>query len=158
MSISALYPDMTAARLGVSIVDGLFGFVAVLMIFYLNNIFGDFFSYATVIIIAAVAFIAGIITNAIFAKISNCPVDLKKLSVYALYPAVPAGIVTILFFIIEPMINIFAFPFNTVKFSSSFSSTFRMASIFGLAFAIFWTIVYGQILAAAKSELCEEKS
>lgn len=155
MSISALYPDMTAARLGTSVVDGLFGFAAVIFLFYFTSKFGDFFSYATVIIITAVVFITSLITNSIFASVSNCPISGGKLSTYALYPAVPAGIVTALFFIIEPFIGLFAFPFNTIRFPYTFTADYRMASIFGLAFAIFWVIVYGQILASAKSETCD---
>ncbi len=158
MSISALNPDMTAVRLGTSIVDGILGGGAALTLFYFTNTFGDMFSYATVIIVTAVTFIASIITNSVFMTISNCPLDGGKLSLYALYPAVPAGIVTILFFLLEPYIGIFAFPFNTIRFPYTFSASWRMASIFGLAFAIFWTIVYGQILASAKSELCDQPS
>jgi hypothetical protein len=155
MSISALYPDMTAVRLGTSIVDGIMGGGTALTLFYFANSFGDLFSYATVIIVTAVTFIMSIITNTVFTTISNCPLDGGKLSLYALYPAVPAGIVTILFFLIEPYIGIFSFPFNTVRFPYTFTANWRMASIFGLAFALFWTIIYGQILASAKSELCD---
>jgi hypothetical protein len=154
MSISAPYPDMTTARLGTGLVDGVFGFATIMLLFYFSNLFGNVFPYATVIIITAVVFITSIITNSIFASISDCPIEGGKLSLNALYPAVPAGIVTLLFFIIEPYIGLFAFPFNTIKIPYSFTSSFKVASIFGLAFAIFWTIAYGQILATAKSESC----
>jgi hypothetical protein len=156
MSISALYPDMTAARLGISIVDGIFGAGAVLSIFYMSSSFGDLLPYATVIIVTAVTFIASFLTNMVFSSIGDCSFDGGKLSLNSLYPAVPAGIVTILFFLIEPFVGIFAFPFNTIRFPMTFSAKWKMASIFGLAFAIFWTMVYGQIFASAKSEVCDE--
>lgn len=147
---------MTAARLGISLVNGAFVGAAVLVIFYMNSSFGNLLPYATVIIVTAVTFIASFLTNMIFSSIGDCSFDGGKLSLNSLYPAVPAGIITILFFLLEPLIGIFAFPFNTIRFPMTFTPNWRMASIFGLAFAIFWTIVYGQILASAKSEVCDQ--
>ncbi len=155
MSISALNPDMSSVRLGTSVVGGILGGSTALGLFYFKDMFGPIFSYVAVAIVIAVTFGISVIINSVSMAISNCPLDGAKLTLHTLYPVVPAGIVAILFFILEPMIGIFAFPFNTIRFPFTITSDWRTASIFGLAFTLFWVIVYGQILASAKSEVCD---
>jgi hypothetical protein len=146
---------MSGVRLGTSIVGGILGGSTALGLFYFKDMFGSLFSYVAVAIVIAVTFGISVITNSVSMTISNCPLDGGKISLNALYPVVPAGIVATLFFLIEPRIGLFAFPFNTIRFPFTITSDWRPASIFGLAFALFWIIIYGQILASAKSELCD---
>jgi hypothetical protein len=146
---------MSGVRLGTSIVAGILGGSTALGLFYFKDTIGTLFPYFAVAIVTAITFGISVVINSVAMTISNCPLDGGKLTLNTLYPVVPAGIIAILFFLLEPMIGIFSFPFNTIRFPFTITSDWRTASIFGLAFSLFWVIIYGQILASAKSELCD---
>ncbi len=139
--------NSSVVRLIVGVGLGLLAAGSSLFLFFNQGIFGSLFNVAIVPLIFIIVFIASSIINITISSI-NCGIDLKKNTVTAIGPATIAGITTLIYLLVEPFLSIFSFPFNTI------AMTPQTRSISGLAFALFWFCLYGQVVAAGYSEAC----
>lgn len=88
-----------------------------------------------------------------------CGLNMKKSILGSFIPTVLAGIILMLFFFIEPLMGIFSFPFNTIGLAtgaSNMTGNYKATSVFGLAFAMFWFAMYGQIFSSGYVEMCDQ--
>lgn len=138
--------------MGSSIV-GIFAAGAIFLLFSYQSAFRDMFWLAMPLALIITVFLGSFITNLSITAIF-CSADAGAAAKYATIPMMIAGIIAALFLLIEPFIGLFSFAFNTINFSNPTTGTWKTASVFGLAFTIFWFVLYGQIFATSKSESC----
>jgi hypothetical protein len=106
------------------------------------------------LIVTLIAFIGSLFVNMTING-ANCSLNMKRCSLAALITTGVAGILTLMFVSVEQFFPIFAFPFNTINFTTGSIGGWRMASIFGLIFALFWLITSAQLFATGISEGCD---
>jgi hypothetical protein len=140
-------------RFMASSIVGIFAAGAIFMLFSYQLAFADMFWLAMPAILIATVYIGSFITNLSTTAIF-CKADAGSAAIHALTPMVTAGIVAVLFLLIEPYIGLFSFAFNTIDFSNPMTGAWKTRSVFGLAFITFWFTLYGQIFATSKSESC----
>ena len=139
--------NSSVVRLIVGVGLGLLAAGTSLFLFLNQSILGSLFNITIVPLIFIIVFTASSIINMTITSI-NCGIDLKRSTVSAIGPATIAGIITLMYLLIEPFFAIFSFPFNTIAMTPT------MRSVAGLAFSLFWFCLYGQVVAAGYSEAC----
>lgn len=139
--------NSSIVRLIVGVGLGLLAAGSSLFLFLNQSILGSLFNIVIVPLIFIIVLTASSIINMTITSI-NCGMDLKKSTISAIGPATIAGIITLTYLLVEPFFSVFSFPFNTISMAPT------MRSIAGLAFALFWFCLYGQVVAAGYSEAC----
>jgi len=143
----------SALQISLSVIIGILLAASVFIIFtisYLRN-----YIYVTIpLLLTIIAFMGSLFVNMTINS-ANCPLNMKTCSLAALITAGTAGILSLLFVSLEPIFPMFAFPFNTINFSSAGIGVWKMASIFGFAFALFWLSTSAQLIATGVSESCD---
>ena len=140
-------------RLSLSSIIGILIAGSVFIVFTIN-ILRQYAIITIPLIVTSIAFIGSLFVNMTING-ANCQLNMKKCSLAALITAGTAGILTLIFSIIEPIFPIFAFPFNTINFSYGTIQAWKMASIFGLAFSLFWLTTSAQLFATGIAEGCD---
>ena len=105
------------------------------------------------LVITGVAFVGSLFVNMTING-ANCSLNMKTCSLAALITTAVAGTLSLLFIGLEPFVPIFAFPFNPINFSTGSIGVWKMASIFGLAFSLFWLTTSAQLFATGIAEGC----
>ncbi len=141
-------------RLSLSVIVGILLSALVFIIFTINFLKNHLF----IVIPLAITIIAFLSSLGINMSINSgsCPsLNIKRCSLSALITTGVAGALSLMFVGIEPIFPLFAFPFNPINFSSSGIGVWKMASIFGFAFALFWLTTSAQLFATGISESCD---
>ena len=146
--------DSTVVKLMVSIVLGIAA-AATIILTFINQ--SSLPLPITIFAPLAIIIIVQVCSTMINMGINStaCGLNMKKNILGSFIPTVIAGIIITMFFFIEPLLGIFAFPFNTIGFASGSFGNYKMTSVFGLAFALFWFAMYGQIFSSSYVEMCE---
>lgn len=141
-------------RLGIAIVLGII--VAAIALYLFSNEFnlGSVLIYVLLpTVLTIVSYLGSFAANASISA-ANCPIDIKKSALNALIPALITLLVSVLFIGIERFVGLFGYIFNKVGLNFTFNSNWRAESIFGFAFFLFWTALYGQLISGARAEVC----
>lgn len=139
-------------RLSLSGIIGILVAASVFIIFTINILRQNAFIVLP-IALPIIAFIGSLFVNMTINS-ANCELNMKKTSLAALITAGVAGTLSLLFIGVEPIFPLFAFPFTTINFTTGGIGVWKMASIFGLAFVLFWSTTSAQLVATGISESC----
>ncbi len=143
----------TLLRLSLSSIIGILIAGSVFIIMTIN-VLRQYSMITIPLIIPIIAFISSLFVN-MTVNSANCKLNMKTCSLAALITTGVAGILSLMFVIIEQFFPVFAFPFNTINFSTGSIGIWKMASIFGLAFSLFWLTTSAQLFATGISEGCD---
>lgn len=142
-------------RIGISAALGLFIALATLMVFYGENIFGAAgFIPAILLITTAVAYVSAFSTNIGISAISCSGIQVGKIGYASAIPAAFVAGIVALFLIVESWSGVFGFIFDTVRFPAALSLNWKTSSVVGLLFALFWGMLYGQLIGGSMVEMC----
>ena len=146
--------DATVVRLITSIVLGIAAAATIILCFSNQSLLPMPVNiFAPLVILIVVQVISTMINMGISS--TTCGLNMKKSILGSFIPTVIAGIIMLMFLFVEPLLGIFSFPFNTIGLASGSMGNYKMTSVFGLAFALFWFAMYGQIFSAGYVEMCE---
>lgn len=84
----------------------------------------------------------------------SCSTNPGKAAYVSLIPAGITLLVALAFLLLEPSTNMFSFVFNTITMPFQFASSYSTAAVFGLIFAVFWSTLYGELVASSLVEIC----
>jgi hypothetical protein len=146
--------DPTVVRLIVSTVLGIAAAAAIILSFTNQSLLPMPISVFVPLAILIVVQVFSTIINMGVSSVS-CGLNMKKSILGSFIPTVIAGIIVLMFFLLEPLVGMFSFPFNTIGLASGSLGSYKSASVFGLAFALFWFVMYGQIFSSGYVEMCE---
>ena len=142
-------------RLGISAVFGIVAAVVVLFVFLNEMNFSQIAFFGLILIATTItSYIASFATNTTINAIACPSVNVVKAATSALIPAGTSAGIVLLFIMIESWTGLFGFIFKTVEFRFRFQSAYSNASVFGLLFAVFWSTLYGQLIAGSAAEFC----
>jgi hypothetical protein len=143
-----------AIRLGIASVVGIIVSALALFIFSKEFVIGHGAIYTVIpITILVVAYVSAFGANTTISA-TNCSLNLAKAATVSLIPAAIGLLLSLLFIALERFVGIFAFVFNKAGINFVFNSNWSTPSIFGLAFFVFWGVLFGQIIAGGMAEIC----
>ncbi len=146
--------DPTVVRIIVSTVLGIMSAAAIILFFTNQSLLPI---PVNVLVPIAIIIVVQVFSTMINMGLSStsCGLNMKKSILGSFIPTAIAGIIVLMFFLLEPLLGLFSFPFNTIGFASGSLGNYRSASVFGLAFALFWFVMYGQIFSSGYVEMCD---
>jgi hypothetical protein len=142
-------------RLAISAILGLVTSIGILLVFINETNFSQGAFFGLLLIVGlVVSYVSSFGTNAVINAIACPSVNIEKAATSALIPAGTSAGIVLLFIMIESWTGLFGFIFKTVEFRFRFQSAYSNASVFGLLFAVFWSTLYGQLIAGSAAEFC----
>ncbi len=147
----------TTGRVLSSGMVGIAAAASIFLIFSSQSYFSGMFGISVIGLTSLIVFIASSMAN-MTTTASYCSLDMKKSFKAAFLPAIVAGILILLFLLIESSTSIFSFAFNTIHFQNTMTGNWKTASVFGLGLSTFWLTLYGQLIASGLSEICNTQN
>lgn len=141
-------------RLAIGAVLGIAAAAAVFGLFSFQQVTGTNTIYFSVpLTLFVLTYLTSFGANVTVSAIS-CSVDPGKAAYVSLIPAGITLLVAVAFLLLETSTGLFSFVFNTIHMPFQFASSYTTASVFGLIFAVFWSTLYGELVASSLVEVC----